>query len=118
MGRPILFSKVILLTAFIPLYTCNGSRAAFSSPMAWTLTFALIAGTVFAMWWCRRWPPSPSGENAGDESWIVRWLLRIYRPALDFAMKSRWLIFAAPLLLLARRGGLPFCGQRIFAQAG
>ena len=49
MGRPILFSKVILLTAFIPLYTMQRVEGRIFKPMALTLTFALIAGTVFAI---------------------------------------------------------------------
>ena len=49
MGRPIIFSKVILLTAFIPLYTMQRVEGRIFKPMALTLTFALIAGTVFAI---------------------------------------------------------------------
>ena len=52
MGRPILFSKVILLTAFIPLYTMQRVEGRIFSRMALTLTFALIAGTLFRH--CRR----------------------------------------------------------------
>ena len=49
MGRPILFSKTILLAAFIPLYTMQRVEGRIFKPMALTLTFALIAGTVFAI---------------------------------------------------------------------
>jgi len=109
MGRPILFSKVILLTAFIPLYTLQQVEGRIFKPMAWTLTFALIAGTVFAMLIAPALATFAvrSGKISEDESWIVRKLLHIYRPALDFAMKSRWLIYvgATALLLI---GGLVF----------
>ncbi len=108
MGRPILFSKIILLTAFIPLYTLQQVEGRIFKPMAWTLTFALVAGTVFAVlvapalatFAVKRGTPE-------DESWIVRRLLRIYRPALEFALKSRRLIFAAAGLLLLL-GGVVF----------
>jgi cobalt-zinc-cadmium resistance protein CzcA len=102
MGRPILFSKIILLTAFIPLYTLQQVEGRIFKPMAWTLTFALIAGTVFAMLVVPALATFAvkGGRIAEDESWIVRWLLRLYRPALDFAMKSRWLIFAVATALL------------------
>ena len=49
MGRPILFSKAILLTAFIPLYTLQRVEGKIFRPMALTLTFALIAGTILAL---------------------------------------------------------------------
>ena len=55
MGRPVMFSKVILLTAFIPLYTLQRVEGRIFKPMALTLTFALAAGTVFAI--CRRARP-------------------------------------------------------------
>jgi len=109
MGRPILFSKIILLTAFIPLYTLQQVEGRIFKPMAWTLTFALVAGTVFAMLIVPALAAFAvkGGKIAEEESWIVRWLLRLYRPALDFAMQSRWLIFvgATALLLI---GGIVF----------
>jgi cobalt-zinc-cadmium resistance protein CzcA len=49
MGKPILFSKAILLTAFIPLYTLQRVEGKIFRPMALTLTFALIAGTLLAL---------------------------------------------------------------------
>src|SRR6266446_3240073 len=49
MGRPILFAKTILLTAFIPLYTLQRVEGKIFRPMALTLTFALIVGTILAL---------------------------------------------------------------------
>ena len=49
MGKPILFSKAILLTAFIPLYTLQRVEGKIFRPMALTLTFALVVGTVLAL---------------------------------------------------------------------
>jgi cobalt-zinc-cadmium resistance protein CzcA len=47
MGRPILFSKAIIITAFIPIFTFQRVEAKIFAPMAYTLTFALI-GSEFA----------------------------------------------------------------------
>ncbi|HKB91122.1 MAG TPA: efflux RND transporter permease subunit, partial [Opitutaceae bacterium] len=109
MGRPILFSKAILLTAFIPLYTLQRVEGRIFRPMALTLTFALIVGTIFAMVVV---PVLASlalkdGKIAEEESWIVRWLVHLYRPALDFALRSGKIVFAAAILLLAA-GGLTY----------
>ncbi len=108
MGRPILFSKVILLTAFIPLYTLQRVEGRIFKPMALTLTFALIVGTIFAIlvvpvlasFAVRR-------KIAAHEAWLVVWLVRLYRGALSFAFKSRVLVYACAVLLLAA-GGLSF----------
>lgn len=109
MGRPILFSKIILLTAFIPLYTLQQVEGRIFRPMAWTLTFALIAGTVFAILVAPVLATFAvrGGKIAGEESLIVRWLLRLYRPSLDFAIKSRLLVFAIATMLLVI-GGVAF----------
>jgi heavy metal efflux system protein len=108
MGRPILFSKIILLTAFIPLYTLQRVEGRIFKPMALTLTFALIAGTVFAILVV---PVLASfavkGKIAEHESWIVRWLIRLYRPALDFALRARVLVAIVAIGLLVA-GGITF----------
>ena len=109
MGRPILFSKVILLTAFIPLYTMQRVEGRIFKPMALTLTFALIAGTFFAIIIV---PALASiavrSKIAAHESWIVRRLVRFYRPALAFALRVPTVVYiVAALLLLA--GGVTYC---------
>jgi cobalt-zinc-cadmium resistance protein CzcA len=109
MGRPILFSKAILLTAFIPVYTMQRVEGRIFRPMALTLTFALITGTIFAVFVV---PALISfavkrGTQA-EESWIVRQLIRLYRPALAFALRSRKLVFAFAGVLLVS-GGLAYC---------
>ena len=105
MGRPVLFSKAILLTAFIPLFTLQRVEGRIFRPMALTLTFALITGTVFAITIV---PVLASfaikGMTPGKESWIVHRLLRAYQPALDFALRSRRLVFGVALALLAIGG--------------
>lgn len=102
MGKPILFSKAILLTAFIPLFTLQRVEGRIFRPMALTLTFALITGTIFAIVVV---PVLASFAFKGlkiakKEAWIVRWLLRLYRPALDFALKARWLTCGITIVLL------------------
>ena len=109
MGRPILFSKAILLTAFIPLYTMQRVEGRIFKPMALTLTFALIAGTVFAI------IVVPALANiavrskiAEREAWIVRWLVRLYHPALAFALRVPIVVYIVSALLLLA-GGATYC---------
>jgi len=98
MGRPILFSKVILLTAFIPLYTLQRVEGKIFRPMALTLTFALIAGTILALTVV---PVLASyavkGKIAEHESFIVRALMAFYKPALAWVMKARVLVIIVAL---------------------
>ena len=102
MGRPILFSKAILLTAFIPLYTLQRVEGRIFKPMALTLTFALVVGTLFALVVV---PVLASmavrGGVMDHESWIVRHLVRLYRPALAYAIRSGRVVVAVAAVLLA-----------------
>ena len=108
MGQPILLSKAILLTAFIPVYTLQRVEGRIFRPMALTLTYALVAGTLFAVFVVpallsfvlKRGAPS-------EESWIVRRLIAVYRPVLNFALGRRQLVFGlAGALLLS--GGIAY----------
>ncbi len=102
MGRPILFSKAILLTAFIPLYTLQRVEGKIFRPMALTLTFALIVGTILALTVV---PVLASfalrTKFATHESWLVRRLMAAYRPALARALRTRLLLPVIALGILA-----------------
>lgn len=49
MGRPILFSKAIIITAFLPIFTFQRVEAKIFSPMAYTLSFALLGSLVISL---------------------------------------------------------------------
>ena len=49
MGRPILFSKAIIITAFLPIFTFQQVEARIFSPMAYTLSFALVGSLVVTL---------------------------------------------------------------------
>lgn len=108
MGRPILFSKAILLTAFLPVYTLQRVEGRIFRPMALTLTYALITGTLFAVFVV---PALLSlilkRADHDGEAWIVRQLIRVYRPVLNFALGRRKWMFAFAGVLLAG-GGLAY----------
>jgi heavy metal efflux system protein len=102
MGRPILFSKAILLTAFIPLFTLQRVEGKIFRPMALTLTFALIVGTILALTMV---PVLASfafrKKFATHESWVVERLMKVYRPALARALRARPLLLGIALAVLA-----------------
>jgi len=102
MGKPILFSKAILLTAFVPLYTMQRVEGKIFRPMALTLTFALIAGTLLAV---VAVPTLLSfalaGRKPGHRSWLVERLQRVYDPALAAALRHRRAVLAGAGLALA-----------------
>ena len=105
MGKPVLFSKVILLTAFIPLHTLQRVEGKIFRPMALTLTFALIVGTIFALvfipvlgMYAMR-----SGISA-KESFLVRFLKAVYQPLLALTLRLRYLALLIAVLALVAGG--------------
>ena len=89
-GKPILFAKMILLCAFVPLFALQRVEGRIFRPMAFTLTFALITGTVMAFTLI----PALGAKmftkeiQTDHETWIVRFFSKFYRPILDRVLLS------------------------------
>ncbi len=105
MGRPILFSKAILLTAFIPLYTMQRVEGKIFRPMALTLTFALLTGTILALTVVPVLASFAFRKTfATHESWIVGSLAKSYRSILDSVLRTRALFLGGALVVLLIAG--------------
>src|SRR5262247_112902 len=86
-GRPIFFSMAIIILAFIPVFALTGQEGKLFHPLAYTKTFAMIGATVLSVTLV---PVLCSlligGRIRGEESnLIMRPLVWVYRPLLDFA---------------------------------
>ncbi len=105
MGRPILFAKAILLTAFIPLYTMQRVEGKIFKPMALTLTFALLMGTLLALTVVPVLATFAFRKKfAKQESWIVRRLVGLYQPMLERALKGRAILLTSAVVFLLAAG--------------
>ena len=116
MGKPILFSKLVLLTAFLPLYTLQRVEGRIFHPMALTLSFAIVVGVVlaltavpcFASFFVRvhelREPAAPAaGAGTGGEeeaTGLIGYFRRAYIPLLDFSLRRRGVVIVAALVVL------------------
>ena len=101
MGRPILFSKAIIITAFLPIFTFQRVEKRIFSPMAYTLTFALLGSLILSLTlipvlasvWMKP-------EHGAVEPRAARWLQARFRPWLDRVLeRPRPLIVSALLML-------------------
>ena len=101
MGRPILFAKAIVITAFLPIFTFQRVEKRIFSPMAFTLTFALLGSLllsltlvpVLASLWMR------SGHSS--EPRAARFLRERFAPALDWALARKKTTLGVAIGLLA-----------------
>ena len=115
-GRPIFFAMAIIILAFLPVFALTGQEGKLFHPLAFTKTFAMIGATLLSVTlvpvlctWLVRGPFRAENENV-----VMRLLMRIYRPVLDFALRHGVLVLAAAAglltcaLLLASRIGSEF----------
>jgi len=100
-NQAIFFSAAIIIAGFVPLFTLSGVEGHIFGPMARTYAYA-IAGGLLATFTIS---PALSGilltgHLKETETVIVRFLRRIYGPALRFALEHRRLTLAAAAALL------------------
>ena len=109
-GRPIFFAMGIIILAFIPIFQLTGQEGKLFHPLAWTKTFAMIGATVFAVTLvpvlCSFLVRGPF--HAEDRNGVMRGLLALYNPVLDWALRCRKTVLALAATLLA------FCGLLAF----
>ncbi len=102
-GRPMFFSMMVIILAFVPVFLLTGQEGKLFHPLAYTKSFALIGAVLLAVTavpvFCTllvRGPFKPESEN-----WLMQTLLRIYDPVLDWALMHRKTVLAVAGALLA-----------------
>jgi len=103
LGRPILFSKAIIILAFMPIFTFQRVEGKIFSPMAFTLTFALLGAILLTLTLV---PVLVSyamknGDLAEKHSGWMHALQENYRHLLDWTKSRRTLIVGVSAALLA-----------------
>ena len=114
--KPLFFSRLIMLCAFIPLFAMTGPEGQIFGPMAQTYAFALIGALVLALTLSpalclicfRNLKPAP-------DNFVVRWLKSSYLRQVELCLKHRWatlgvftLLAAATVCLAMARLGFDF----------
>jgi copper/silver efflux system protein len=102
-GRPIFFAMGIIILAFVPIFTLGGQEGKLFHPLAWTKTFAMVGATVLAVTLvpvlCTFLVRGPF--HSEDRNWLMRGLLAIYDPVLDWALRRRKTVLTLAGMLLA-----------------
>ena len=101
MTKPIFFAALIIVTTFIPLFTLTGVEGHIFGPMAKTYAYAIAGGLIATF------TVSPAlsaillrGRLSEHETFIVNWIRRAYRPALQVALANPILTFGGTAVLL------------------
>ena len=102
-GRPMFFSMMIIVLAFVPVFLLSGQEGKLFHPLAYAKTFALVGATLLAVTavpvFCTLLVKGPFRRE--QDNWIMKGLLKLYAPALDWALRSRKTVLACAFALLA-----------------
>lgn len=125
-AKPIFAGALIIVASFVPILSLTGVEGKLFAPLAATIVFALLTALLLSLTVIpvlagilmrATGKSSPSGKStlpkAGPEhDFLQRLLLKLYRPALRFALKHRWASAIVALVLLVVTGVVfPFIGR-------
>ena len=90
--RPIFFSILIVIVVFLPLFTLQGVEGKTFSPLAYTLTLAMLGSMIFALFiapvLCYLLISREKLKDSNENRLIV-FLNRIYNPVITFFVDNR-----------------------------
>ncbi|HLW76130.1 MAG TPA: efflux RND transporter permease subunit, partial [Bryobacteraceae bacterium] len=93
--RPVFYAILIIITAYLPIFTLQRVEGRLFRPMAWTVAFALLGAIIFSM------TIAPALASfffrRGAREWhnpVMTWLTNRYRRALRLAIRLRYLTLA------------------------
>jgi cobalt-zinc-cadmium resistance protein CzcA len=100
-GRPTFFSMLIIIAAHLPIFTLQRHEGRIFAPMAWTVTSALIGSLLLSLtlvpllcyYLLRRKIPH-------EDNLVVRFCKALYAPALDWALRHRFVVILTALIAL------------------
>lgn len=121
-SRPIVFSLAIIIIVFTPLFALKGVEGKTFRPLAYAVALAMGGSLIYAMTLVpplcelimrrrRRSAAENPGHDQGQEPFVVRLLMRPYRPLVSFFVRQRAVAVAVAVIL-------PVIGAVIFFQLG
>lgn len=104
MIRPILFSKIILIAAFLPVLTFSQVEGKIFTPMALTLTFALLGSVLLTLFLVPAMMSFFLDQRLSERhNPVMEKIIRVYQQLLSYllSMPKRVLTVAVLLLILS-----------------
>src|SRR3972149_4910031 len=102
-GPPLFFALLIITVSFIPVFTLEAQEGRLFKPLAYTKTFAMAAAALLSitlvpvlMGYFIRGHIMPEERNP-----VSRFLIYIYRPAIDMVLRFKKATFLIAVVILA-----------------
>lgn len=100
--RPVFYSILIIIVAYVPIFTLQAVEGRLFKPMAWTVAFALLGALLFSLF------VGPVLASLvypkGTKEWrnpLMEFLTRGYAWALGVSIRWHWVTVSAAVLTLA-----------------
>jgi len=110
-SRPVIFSIMIIITVFLPVFTLQNVEGKMFSPMAFTLTFALLGSMMMAVAAAPALCTWLLKGGAREEPAALRRMKNAYKPALGWVVRrKKAVVIAAVAAFAASMAAVPFIG--------
>lgn len=98
-AKPIIFSVIIIIIVFLPLFTLEGVEGKMFSPMAFTITFALLGSLAAALLFAPALASFILKKGYRKEFFLVRILKDIYKPFLKIVLRFKLMVLVATIVI-------------------
>jgi Cu(I)/Ag(I) efflux system membrane protein CusA/SilA len=101
-GPALFYSLLIITLSFLPVFTLQAQEGRLFKPLAFTKTYSMAAAALLSltlvpvlMGYLIRGKIIPEERNP-----LNKFLIRIYRPVINFVLKYKWVTIGAALVIL------------------
>lgn len=101
MAPSIITGVLIIIIVFMPLLTLEGLEGKLFTPVALSIVFALFSSLILALTLIPVISSFIMKVRPDKESWLIKVLLNLYKPTLDFAIKHTTAVFVTVILMFA-----------------
>lgn len=119
-ATPVISGVLIIIIVFLPLFSLTGLEGKLFTPLATTISFALIGSLilsftiipVLASFLMSHKPSSTNQSTDDDEGKVLRKLKSLYVPVMQWAIRKRKMAVGISLVALLVAGGIfPLIGR-------
>ncbi|CAA6811935.1 MAG: Cobalt-zinc-cadmium resistance protein CzcA; Cation efflux system protein CusA, partial [uncultured Sulfurovum sp.] len=101
MTPSIITGVLIIIIVFMPLFTLEGLEGKLFAPVALSIVFAIFASLVLALTLIPVLSSFILSKREEKELWLVRVLIKVYRPVLEFCIRFSKSVMFLVILLFA-----------------
>ena len=111
--KPITFATLIIIIVFLPLFTLQGVEGKTFKPLAYTISLAMFGSLLFGIFVApalssflmkkRMFKTEANQKKLNqkeDQIWIIKYLIKTYKPIVSFFVKKRGYAIALAIFLI------------------